>query len=191
VRLLGYRNTAAMGDYREALALAARSGTDPDVAADGRNGRHKYGFGLNGELPLADEGETGLFMRAGWNDGATETFAFTEVDRQLSIGAQVSGAHWRRAADRVGVAAVVEGLSGPHHDYLAAGGAGFLLGDGRLTYGPEQILEIYYRLQLLDSVASVPLRVQLSSDLQFMRHPGYNDDRGPVRFYGLRVHLEY
>ena len=191
VRFLGYYNTAAMGDYREALALAARTGTVPDVAADGRNGRHKYGFGLNGELPLADEGETGLFLRAGWNDGATETFAFTEVDRQVSLGAQVSGAHWQRAADRVGLAAVLEGLSGPHHDYLAAGGAGFLLGDGRLAYGAEQILEVYYRLQLWDSVASVPLRVQLSPDFQFIRRPGYNEDRGPVRFYGLRVHLEY
>ena len=104
----------------------------------------------------------------------------------MSLGAQVSGAHWQRAADRVGVAGVLEGLSGPHHDYLAAGGV-----DGRLAYGAEQILEVYYRLQLWDSVAGVPLRVQLSPDFQFIRRPGYNEDRGPVRFYGLRVHLEY
>lgn len=80
------------------------------------------------ELPLADEGETGLFLRAGWNDGATETFAFTEVDRQAGAGAPVSGVHWRGANDRAGVAAVIEGLSGPHEGYLAAGGSGFLLG---------------------------------------------------------------
>ena len=127
-------------------------------------------------------------MRAGWNDGAAETFAFTELDLQVSLGAQVSGAHWQRAADRVGVAGVLEGLSGPHHDYLAAGG-GFLLGDGRLAYGAEQILEVYYRLQLWDSVAGVPLRVQLSPDFQFIRRPGYNEDRGPVRFSGLREQL--
>ena len=109
----------------------------------------KVRLGLNGgELPLADEGETGLFMRAGWNDGATETFAFTEVDRQVSLGAQVSGAHWRRAADRLGVAPVVEGLSGAHHDYLAAGGADFLSAtDGsviaaRATTGCACILSI-------------------------------------------------
>jgi hypothetical protein len=191
VRLLGYRNTAAMGDYREALAIGAENDAVPNVAADGRNGRHKYGFGLNAELPLADGGDTGLFMRAGWDDGATESFVFTEVDRQLSGGGQLSGVHWGRGSDVVGLGLVVEGLSDPHRDYLAAGGSGFLLGDGRLSYAHEQILELYYRLQLFDSLGRVPLRLQLSPDFQFIRNPGYNEARGPVRFYGLRLHLEY
>ena len=191
VRLLGYRNTAAMGNYREALAIGAENDAVPDVAADGRNGRHKYGFGLNAELPLADGGDTGLFMRAGWDDGATESFVFTEVDRQLSGGGQLSGVHWGRGSDVVGLGLVVEGLSDPHRDYLAAGGSGFLLGDGRLSYAHEQILELYYRLQLFDSLGRVPLRLQLSPDFQFIRNPGYNEARGPVRFYGVRLHLEY
>jgi len=191
VRLLGYRNTAAMGDYREALAIGAENDAVPNVAADGRNGRHKYGFGLNAELPLADGGDSGLFMRAGWDDGATESFVFTEVDRQLSGGGQLSGVHWGRGSDVVGLGLVVEGLSDPHRDYLAAGGSGFLLGDGRLNYAHEQILELYYRLQLFDSLGRVPLRLQLSPDFQFIRNPGYNEARGPVRFYGLRLHLEY
>jgi len=191
VRLLGYRNTAAMGDYREALAIGAENDAVPNVAADGRNGRHKYGFGLNAELPLADGGDSGLFMRAGWDDGATESFVFTEVDRQLSGGGQLSGVHWGRGSDVVGLGLVVEGLSDPHRDYLAAGGSGFLLGDGRLNYAQEQILELYYRLQLFDSLGRVPLRLQLSPDFQFIRNPGYNEARGPVRFYGLRLHLEY
>ena len=191
VRLLAYRNTARMGDYRETLNIAAATDTVPDVAADGRDGRHKYGFGISAELPLADEGESGLFMRVGWNDGATESFVFTEVDQQVSTGGQLSGAHWGRAQDRVGLAVVVEGLSVPHRDYLAAGGSGFLLGDGRLNYGHEQILETYYRLQLFDSIGKLPLRLQLSPDFQFIRNPGFNQDRGPVRFYAIRVHLEY
>jgi high affinity Mn2+ porin len=191
VRFLGYRNTARMGDYRAALALAAANGTVPDVAADDRNGRHKYGFGLNAELPLADSGDTGIFMRAGWNDGATETFVFTEVDRQLSGGVQLSGVHWGRKTDVLGLGLAVQGLSDPHRDYLAAGGSGFLLGDGRLNYAHEQILELYYRLQLFDALGRVPLRLQLSPDFQFIRNPGYNQDRGPVRFYGVRLHLEY
>lgn len=191
VRLLGYRNTAAMGNYREALAIGAENDAVPNVAADGRNGRHKYGFGLNAELPLADGGDTGLFMRAGWDDGATESFVFTEVDRQLSGGGQLSGVHWGRGSDVVGLGLVVEGLSDPHRDYLAAGGSGFLLGDGRLSYAHEQILELYYRLQLFDSLGRVPLRLQLSPDFQFIRNPGYNEARGPVRFYGVRLHLEY
>lgn len=191
VRLLAYRNTARMGDYREALALTALTGAAPDVAADGRDGRHKYGFGLNAEWPLADEGETGLFMRGGWNDGATQTFAFTEVDRQVSAGAQLSGAHWGRKDDHLAAAAAVQGLSGPHRDYLAAGGSGFLLGDGRLSYAHEQVLEVYYRAELLQTPGRMPVRLQLSPDLQLIRNPGYNQDRGPARFYGLRVHLEY
>ena len=191
LRFLAFHNTANMGDYRQALAIAAANGTVPDVAADDRNGRHKYGFGLNGELPLADGGDTGLFVRLGWNNGATESFVFTEVDRLVSAGGQLSGVHWQRPQDRLGLGLVVEGLSDVHREYLAAGGSGFLLGDGRLDYGHEQILESYYRVQLFDSVAGFPVRLQLSPDFQYVRDPGFNRDRGPVRFYAIRAHLEY
>lgn len=191
VRLLAYRNTARMGSYREALALAAQSDSTPDVAADDRGGRHKYGFGINAEQPLADDGETGLFVRLGWNDGATESFAFTEVDRLASAGAQLSGVRWQRADDRLGAAVVIEGLSTVHRDYLAAGGSGFLLGDGRLNYAREQILESYYRAQWTWSRGSSSLRAQLSPDFQYLRNPGFNHDRGPVQVYALRLHLEY
>jgi hypothetical protein len=191
LRLLAYRNTARMGVYREALEIAEQSGTVPDVAADGRNGRHKYGFGVNGELPLADGGETGLFMRLGWNDGATESFVFTEVDQLASVGGQLSGSHWWRPQDRLGLGLVVEGLSAAHRQYLAAGGAGFLLDDGRLNYAHEEILESYYRLQVFDAIGRLPVRMQVGPDVQLIRNPGFNQDRGPARFYALRVHLEY
>jgi high affinity Mn2+ porin len=91
---------------------------------------------FNIEQVLADEGETGVFARLGWNDGHSESFAFTEVDRLLSFGGQLSGARWMRSEDRVGAALAIEGLSAPHRDYLAAGGTGFLLGDGRLEPQP-------------------------------------------------------
>jgi carbohydrate-selective porin OprB len=191
IRALVYRNTAAMGIYDQALATAATTGLVPSITADDRAGRHKTGFGLNVEQPLADDGETGLFARFGWNDGRTESFAFTEVDNQVSAGAQVSGAHWRRTNDRLGIAAVTQGLSAPHREYLAAGGSGFLLGDGRLRYGREEILEIYYRLELLQAIGRTPLRLQLSPDFQLIQNPGYNQDRGPARFWGIRLHLEY
>jgi carbohydrate-selective porin OprB len=127
----------------------------------------------------------------GWNNGQTESFAFTEVDNLVSIGTQVSGAHWWRKDDRLGVAVVSEGLSAPHREYLAAGGSGFLLDDGRLNYRREQILESYYRVQLTDSIAMAPVKIQLSPDFQFIRNPGFNADRGPARFWGVRLHLEY
>ena len=188
LRLLAYRNIANMGDYREALAIAANTGSVPDITANDRAGRRKYGFAINIEQPLADAGETGLFARLGWNDGATESFAFTEVDRHFSAGGQLSGVHWSRPDDRLAVAWVLEGLSTPHREYLAAGGSGFVLGDGALDYARENITEIYYRAQftLFESV-----RLQLSPDFQYVRNPGYNQARGPVKFWAIRLHLEY
>ncbi|SRR5579883_88985 len=184
VRALVYRNVARMGIYRDALAIARATGTVPDIRADDRDGRRKYGYALNAELPLADDGDTGLFARYGWNDGKTESFAFTEVDRDASIGAQVSGARWHRARDRLGIAFDVNALSRDHRDYLAAGGEGFLLGDGALNYGQEKIAEVYYAFQPF-------AHFTLSPDFQFIRNPGFNRDRGPAKFIALRAHLEY
>lgn len=184
VRVLGFRNIARMGVYRDAIHLAAATATTPNIVADNREGRKKYGFGVNLEQPLADQGETGLFVRAGWNDGRTESFAFTEVDRTLTFGAQLAGLRWSRPRDRWGAAVAINGLSGDHRDYLAAGGIGFLLGDGHLDYAPEQILETYYRIQL-------GAHVQLTPDVQYVRNPGFNEDRGPVAFWSIRLHLEY
>lgn len=183
-RMLGYLNHARMGNYAEALAIGQVQQRSPDIAADDRPGRTKYGFGLNLEQPLSDDGETGLFARLGWDDGRNESFAFTEVDRHVSFGGQLAGNHWGRADDRIGVGAVREGIVAPHRDYLSAGGLGFLLGDGRLNYGPEQIVEGYYRLQ-------AGRYVQLSPDVQHIRNPGYNRDRGPATVLSLRLNLRY
>jgi len=184
VRLLAYRNIARMGVYRDAIARGIAQGLPPDIVADDKDGRRKYGFGINLEQPLADDGESGLFARLGWNDGKTETFAFTEVDRTVTLGAQVAGNRWGRAADRLGVAFVVNGLSADHRDYLAAGGQGFVIGDGALNYGTERILEGYYRMQL-------GKYAHLGPDVQYIQNPGYNRDRDPAVVVSLRLHLEY
>ena len=156
----------------------------PDILLVEQQGGTKYGFGLNFEQPLADDGETGIFGRLGWNDGNHETWMYTECDRDASLGAQVSGIHWNRPDDRVGIAYGVNGLSEPHREYLEAGGIGMLLGDGKLNYGLEQAMEIYYRIP-------VGRYVQISPDFQFIQNPGYNKDRGPVEVYGVRLHLAY
>ncbi len=80
-----------MGLYRQALEIAAADHTVPDIVADDKPGRQKHGYGLNLEQPIADDGDTGAFLRWGWNDGNEESFAFTEVDRSLSFGGQLSG----------------------------------------------------------------------------------------------------
>ena len=184
VRVLLYENHGRMGRYDKAIAAARGAGTKPDIVADDAPGRIKYGFAVNGELPLADSGSTGLFARVGWNDGRTESFVFTEVDRHLSAGGQISGSHWRRAADVLGAALVADGLSGPHRAYLAAGGNGFLLGDGALRYGREQILESYY-------TAHVWRGIYVGPGLQRIVNPGYNRDRGPVLVPSFRAHAEF
>lgn len=184
VHILTYLNEAKMGSYDTALSLARSTGTTPDLQKVEGLGGVKYGFGLNVEQPIADDGETGLFGRLGWNDGGHESWCYVEADRHASLGLQVSGAHWGRSDDRFGLAYGANGLSTPHKDYLAAGGNGILLGDGGLNYGWEQALEVYYRIQLGPYA-------QISPDFQFIQNPGYNKDRGPAEVYGVRAHLSF
>lgn len=182
VRALAFENEARMGLYSDALAVAG--GGVPSIAADDKPGRRKYGWGLGVEQPIADDGETGAFFRYGWSDGAAESFVFTEADRHVSGGLQVSGAHWGRGDDRLGIATAIDGIVAPHQEYLARGGVGFLLGDGNLRYGQEQVVEAYYRVQCARYI-------QLTPDFQYIRNPGYNRDRGPVNVAGLRLNVRY
>ena len=184
VRLLAWQNHARMGDYVEALARARATQSTPDIAADDSPGRRKRGLGVNAEQPLADDGETGAFFRFGVDDGTTESFAFSEVEGHLSGGLQFAGVHWGRPQDRAGIAVLRHSINSAHQDYLAAGGLGFLLGDGALRYGPETFVEAYDRIQLGSSL-------QLSPDVQYVRNPGYNRDRGPALVVTLRVNLRY
>jgi high affinity Mn2+ porin len=184
IRLLAYQNHARMGDYRVALARARVLGAPPDVAADDTPGRRKRGLGVNVEQPLADDGETGVFLRAGAEDGTTESFAFTEAEGHFSGGVQVAGNHWGRVLDRAGVAVLRHSINAAHRDYLRAGGTGFLLGDGTLRYAPEEFVEAYYRAQL-------GVFLQVGPDVQYVRNPGYNQDRGPAWVSSLRANFRY
>jgi high affinity Mn2+ porin len=178
VRLLAYLNHAHMGDYREAIVAMP---VNPNITLTERY-RFKYGFGLNWEQELTRD--LGVFSRLGWNDGHTESWAFTEVDRTAVLGLALKGRCWCRPDDVVGLAGVLNGISEDHRDYLAAGGLGFILGDGRLRYGPEEILETYYNFQVRKGIF-------VTAAFQEVNHPAYNVDRGPVSIGTLRVHLEY
>ena len=184
VRVLAYLNHARMGRYAVVDSVGAAGNTTPDIVADDASGRTKGGFGLNAEIPLADDGETGIFARLGWNDGQNESFAFTEVDRHLSAGLQLAGVRWGRLKGHLGVAVALDGLSDVHSKYLMAGGQGFLLGDGKLRYGPEVLAEAYYRAQLGPWI-------EFSPDVEFIVNPGYNRDRGPATVLTLRFNARY
>ena len=126
----------------------------------------------------------GTFARLGWSDGQNETWAFTEIDQTASLGLSLRGAAWSRPADAFGVAGVINGLAKEHKDYLAAGGYGFIIGDGRLNYAPEDIIEVYYLLNVWKGISITP-------DYQFVNHPAYNADRGPVHIWAVRFHAEF
>ena len=182
VRLLGYLNHANMGSYAEAID-AFRSGRDPtpDITTHRAEGRIKYGFGLNVEQELSTT--LRVFARVGWNDGANESFAYTEVDNTFEVGLDWRGAAWSRPDDKIGLAVVTNGLSTDHQTYLALGGTGFLLGDGKLYYGRETIVEAYYTAHAWRGLFP-------AVDVQVIDNPGYNRDRGPVVVGSLRLHVE-
>ncbi len=75
------------------------------------------------------------------------------------------------------------GISGVHALYLARGGYDFLIGDGRLQYGPETIWESYYSARVLPWLFA-------SIDLQHVANPAYNEDRGPLWISSFRLHVE-
>jgi high affinity Mn2+ porin len=181
LRPLFYVNHANMGSYREAIdAFLAGRDAAPDITAHRKQGRVKYGFGLNIEQEIG--AGVRAYGRFGWNEGSNENFAYTEVNQAISGGADIQGGRWGRHRDKAGAAFSLNAISGDHRRYLALGGLGFLLGDGALNYGRERITEIYYRAHVWRGVSA-------SLDLQRVWNPGYNRDRGPVLIPAVRLHL--
>lgn len=180
IKLLGFRNVAGMGNYDEANSNFI---TTPDIKSTRKNGRTKYGIGLNADYTHGDN--WGLFARMSYNDGKNETWAFTEIDRSASLGMNLKGKMWNRKEDFGGIALVVNGLSKPHEEYQRLGGNGFMIGDGTLNYGTEKIVEVFY------SFAIPKTHFTLSPDYQFALNPAYNKDRGPAQFFALRFHTEF
>jgi len=180
LRLLAFRNKANMGSFRDALADAANNGGIPDVARV-RKETIKYGFGINAEQNVT--ADIGAFARASWSDGGSESYAFAEIERSMSVGAVVKGRAWGRNDDTVGLAFVRNGLSKSHQDYLVAVGHGAFIGDGGLNYRPEAILEAYYNVSLTKNT-------WMTLDIQRITNPAYNADRGPVTVGSVRLHAE-
>lgn len=180
VKLLAYVNRGYMGDYSDAVREAQQTGGAPDTSL-ARKFASRPGFAINAEQEVASD--LGVFTRASMNDGSKEAFEFTEINRSISLGLSLKGDRWGRHDDDVGVAAVVNGLSGAAREYFAAGGMGILIGDGRLNYGPEKIAEFYYSWRM-------EKHLSLGLDYQYIVNPAYNRDRGPVPILGLRIHAE-
>jgi high affinity Mn2+ porin len=182
VRLLAYTNHANMGIYRDQVAKAEADHVLPDITNHPWHVTLKYGFGVNLEQNLTRN--LTAYARWGWDNGRTESFAYTEIDSTFNQGIGVNGAQWHRKQDRAGLAFVSNGIKKYHQVYLANGGEGFLLGDGGLRYGRENIVESYY-------TAHVWRGIYISPGVQHIDNPGYNRDRGPVVVPTLRAHVEF
>ncbi len=179
-----FGNQGTTANYRNVLGMvAANSALDiNDVTMNTRRERTKYGFYANMEQQIATD--VGIFARASWNDGQNEILSFTDIDRSVSGGVSIKGNSWGRPTDTFAFGGAVNGLSAAHRDFLAAGGNGLLIGDGRLNYGTERILETYYALSL--SKAFI-----FTTDYQLIVNPAYNMDRGPVSIFSGRLHGEF
>ncbi|MBA2611367.1 MAG: carbohydrate porin [Bacteroidetes bacterium] len=188
ISALAFYNTAFMGSYTDANIISTADSANPNfyrndysIVASRQYGRSKYGFGLNIEQTITDN--VGVFARASYNDGKSETWCFTEIDRAFSIGTSIKGNNWKRENDIIGIAYCLSGLSAEHANYLAKGGLGFIIGDGRLNYGNEHLFESFYSASLLNC------RFTPSLVYQFVLNPAYNKDRGPINIFSLRLHF--
>jgi high affinity Mn2+ porin len=178
LRTLGFLNSDFSGSYRETLDNPA---LNLDITQT-RRGRIKYGYALNLEQAVTDD--IGVFGRWSWNNGKNEIMAFTDIDASFSFGTSIKGVKWSRPDDVIGIAGALNTISRDHRDFLAAGGLGPLIGDGRLNYQPERVLEAYYAIALNKAFT-------FTADYQLITNPAYNADRGPVHIFSGRLHGEF
>lgn len=185
VRFIVSNSYTRAPSYQQGLSAIATNNTYLLNVISGEEENNTYGgkkLGLGISTEQAITNDVGIFSRLGWNDGKYATWAYTEIDQTASIGLSWKGTKWHRPADVVGIAGVLNGISKEHRDFLAAGGYGFIIGDGALNYGHEGIIEAYYNTFLFNNF-------WLTFDYQFVNNPGYNKDRGPVHVFSIRGHF--
>jgi high affinity Mn2+ porin len=174
-----------MGIYRDAVDQVRRTPLRPELPR-----HHQPSLAHHAQVRLRRQHRTEspkyltAFARFGWDNGKTESFAYTEVDQTFAEGVGANGAWWHRKQDRAGIAFVSNGIKKDHQNYLADGGLGFLLGDGALNYGRENIVESYYTVHVWRGIYLAP-------GVQHINNPGYNRDRGPVLVPSFRAHVEF
>jgi high affinity Mn2+ porin len=182
LKLLYWLTRGNLGTYLDAISFGEATGTTPSTGAV-RSFRTKDGFGLNLEQQLATD--FGVFARASMSQGTVEEVDFTDLNQSISGGLSLTGSRWGRPDDTVGLAGAANRISHQGKLYLAAGGLGGIIGDGQLpNAGPEQILEAYYRVAIFSFA-------HFAFHYEFINHPAYNRDRGPVSVFGLQLHVQY
>jgi len=182
LKVTGFLNRGRAGRYQDAITLAQITGEPADIIAV-RRYASRPGVSMNLEQQISDT--VGVFARAGWADPNVEPWDFTDIDRTISGGVSINGKNWGRPDDTVGIAGVVNSISGVHQEFFNAGGLGILIGDGQLPNpGLEKIFETYYSYALSPDT-------RVSFDYQFIANPAYNRDRGPVNTFAGRFHAQF
>ena len=153
--------------------------TSLDIINSNKYGGKKYGYAASWEHSFTPN--LTMLIRNSWNDGRYATWAFTEVDASSSV-------LFRKYKiftddDNFGLAFVKNDLSADHIRFYQLGGYGFMIGDGKLNYSPEMIMETFYKI-------NYNRYMSLTFDYQYVINPAYNKDRGPVSVYAMRVHIE-
>ena len=182
LKVTGYLERGRMGTYQDAINLAQLTGQPADINAV-RTYTSRPGLSINLEQQVSET--VGVFARAGWADGTREPWDFTDIDRTFSAGASLNGKGWGRPDDTIGIAGVINNISGVHQAFFNAGGLGILIGDGQLPHaGPEEIFETYYSYALTPAT-------KVSLDYQFINNPAYNTQRGPANAFAVRFHTQF
>lgn len=181
IRIGLFSNKSNMGDYATSTATAIATNSTPDFSDSRQVGRKKNGYYISLDNHF---GPIHHFAKHSYNDGDHENWAFTEIDKSVATGFRFDGSIWKKPKDVFGIAYVRNDISSAHQDYLKHGGYGFIIGDGKLNYGSESIIECYYSCNIFK-------KVFISPDYQFVTNPGYNKDRGPVHLLAVRLHIEW
>jgi hypothetical protein len=140
--------------------------------AEGYDGllRTHTGWGLSADQKVLDD--LTLFGRYGRHVSGKVMF-----DRAVTLGGELAGTPWRRAADAIGLAF---GYLSTSSDYRGEA----LAINGYTARGDEKQAELYYRFKLNSAV-------ELSPNFQWIRDPGGDTRADTVKVVGLRARLGF
>lgn len=141
--------------------------------------RRHMGIGVSADQKVTDE--LTLFGRYGH-----ELKGQVRFDRALTLGAELNGARWGRAADSLGFAAGALRTSRSFRkDSLAIDANNDGIADfGYQASGTENQLELYYRFK-------VNSRLELTPDFQWIRRPGGDGTAQAIKVVGLRAKVGF
>ena len=182
IKLTGFLSRAKLAKFTDAIAYALANGIPADTTPV-RHYRSRGGGVVNIEQPITED--VGVFTRISAGDGHIEPYEYADIDRSIQAGVSIKGARWGRKDDVFGLAAVNNKISAIHEAYLAEGGLGILVGDGKLPHpADERIVEAFYNILVVQ-------HLHFTVDTQVVDNPAYNRDRGPAVVFGGRIHAEF